>query len=52
MNRPAVSEIHAAVAPNPSSTPMRSPLWLSVWLLTVGIGILGFLQVGMAALSR
>ena len=52
MNCPVVSATHAAVAPNQSTAPVRSPLWLSVWLLTVGIGIFGFLQVGMAALSR
>jgi hypothetical protein len=37
---------------NASSVPVRSPLWLAVWLAAVTVGILGFLQVGMAALSH
>jgi hypothetical protein len=41
-----------ADAATSSSAPLRSPLWLAVWLVTVTIGILGFLQVGMAALSH
>ncbi len=51
MKRHVVSPATATTA-DESAAPLRSPLWLSVWLLTVGVGILGFLQVGMAALSH
>jgi hypothetical protein len=30
----------------------RNPLWLGLWLLTVGIGVFGFLQLGLSAASH
>ena len=55
VKRPVVSATNtniAAATTDESAVPLRNPLWLSVWLLIVGIGIFGFLQVGMAALSH
>jgi hypothetical protein len=43
---------HAGSSESNAHGPTRNPLWLGIWLLAVGAGIMTFLQVGLAAMSH